>query len=334
MDKIAFICENSFIYWTPVIIAISGLAAALIFVSIYTGRGGKYTAAFVSIPISAILGLVIGRFVHWYCNSGAYSSFAVAMTDYSRGEFALVGVFISCGITACLLRLVRLTDNLPKMLDAMSIAGCIGISVGRLASLFDSSSRGKVTLPEDVGFPFAYPMINPVSHESENRLATFMIQCGAAAVIAIALITFMAVQRARKKKIRDGDITLLFLGAYCICQIVCDSTRYDRLVFRSNGFVSMVQIVGLVVLLAITVIFSVRLIKAKGFSYWYIAFWAGILGMLGLAGYMEYFVQNNSTKAGFAYSMMFAALLILYAILLTMRYFANPKKVKNLRAHI
>ena len=152
-----------------------------------------------------------------------------------------------------------------------------------------------------------------------------MFQSASVALIAVGLLVFMLVQAIRKRKIKDGDIFFLFLGAYCISQIVCDSTRYDALVFRSNGFVSMVQILGLVALLFITVVFSVRLIKNKGFKAWYIAFWVGVAGMLGLAGYMEYFVQNNGTKALFAYSVMSGALVILYVILLVMRILAGIK---------
>ena len=329
MDKIALITENAFIYWSPIILAFSGLAAALIYLSVYVGKGGKFTSAFISIPLSAVLGIYIGRFFHWYCRSGSYNSFSEAITNLSSGDFALVGMFIGCLIVAGLLRLIHITDNLPKMLDAMSIGACVGISVGRLASLFSDTSRGML-LPENVGFPVSFPLINPVTGESENRLATFMFQSASAALIVVCLLLYMLVQFIRKRKIKDGDIFYLFLGAYSISQIICDSTRYDALVFRSNGFVSMVQILGLVALLFITVVFSVRLIKSKGFKPWYIAFWVGIAGMLGLAGYMEYFVQNNGTKALFAYSVMTAALVVLYIILLVIRVLANTKaKVKD-----
>lgn len=325
MDKIAFITENALIYWSPIILAISGFAAALIYLAVYTGRGGKLTPAFVSIPMAAVLGIVIGRLFHWYCRTGSYESFQTAITDFSRGDFALVGMFIGCMLTAGLLRLVRLSHDMPKMLDAMSVGGCIGISMGRLASLFNSTSRGML-ISEDVGFPFTYPLINPVSGVAENRLATFMIQSAVTALIALGLLTYMLVMAIRKRKIKSGDIFLLFLSAYSISQIVCDSTRNDALVFRSNGFVSMVQILGAVALAFVIVMFSVRLVKNRGFRFWYLAFWVGIAGLLGLAGYMEYFVQNNGVKAAFAYSMMSGALIAVYAVMLVMRYLANKAK--------
>lgn len=325
MDKIAFITENALIYWSPIILAISGFAAALVYLAVYIGKGGKFTPGFVSIPVSAVLGILVGRLFHWYCRTGSYTSFESAFTDFSRGDFALVGMFIGCMITAVLIRLIRISDNLPKMLDAMSIGGCIGISAGRLSSLFNDACRGML-ISDEVGFPFTYPLVNPVSGVSENRLATFMIQSAVTALIAAGLLLYMFIQAIRKRKIKDGDIFLLFLAAYSISQIVCDSTRYDALVFRSNGFVSMVQIISAVALAFVITLYSVRLVKNAGFKFWHLAFWTAIAGLLGLAGYMEYFVQNNGVKAAFAYSMMSGALIGVFGIILIMRYLANKPK--------
>lgn len=322
MDRIAFITENALIYWSPIILAISGIAAACIYLAVYLGRGGRFTPAFMSIPVAAVLGILISRIFHWYCRTGSYESFQSAMSDFTKGDFALVGMFIGCILTAALLRLIRVSKNLPQMLDAMSMGGCFGIACGRLASLFNDTSRGML-ISDEVGFPFTYPLINPVSGVSENRLATFMIQSGVTALIFVGLLLFMLIQGIRKRKIKDGDIFLLFLSAYCICQVVCDSTRYDALVFRSNGFVSMVQIIGLIAIVFVITMLSIRLVRNAGFKLWYLAFWVAMGGLLGLAGYMEYFVQNNGVKAPFAYSVMSGALIAVYIIMLVVRYLGN-----------
>lgn len=325
MDKIAFISENTFIYWSPIILVIAAFAAACVYLSVYIGKGGSTTAGFISIPLVAVSGIFLGRVIHWYCRTGSYASFTAAITNFASGDFALVGVFIGCLLTAGLLRLLHISRNLPKMLDSMAIGGSVGICAGRLASLFNETSRGML-LGDDIGFPFAYPLVNPVSGETENRLATFMIQSGAAALIAIGLLLYMLVNRLRRRKINDGDISLLFVAAYSITQIVCDSTRYDALVLRSNGFVSMVQIVSLLGLLYVILVYSICLVKNTRFKPWYICFWVGMLGMIGVAGYMEYFVQNNGTKALFAYSCMSAALTVLFILLLVVRWLSQRRK--------
>ena len=64
------------------------------------------------------------------------------------------------------------------------------------------------------------------------------------------LVLFLLVSAIRKRKVADGDVCLLFLLCYGALQIVCDSTRYDSLFLRSNGFISIVQILGLVGMVA------------------------------------------------------------------------------------
>ena len=328
MNRIAMICDGRFVYWTPVILTLAAVAALSIYACVYILKGGKYMALFTGMPICVILGIVLGRLVHWYCRPGAYLSFGAAMTDFSQGEYALVGIFVACILVAGLMRWLRLSDNLPKMLDAMAIGGSVGIAVGRLAPLFNSTSRGMV-VSEQVGFPVSYPLTNAVTGVQENRLAPFMFQCFFAAVIAVALITYVQVCYFKKKKIKDGDLFLIFLVTYCCSQIMCDSMRNDALALRSNGFVSMVQIVSAVGLVFSLVIFSIRMVKGGKPKWFHYLLWGGILAMLGIAGYMEYIVQNNSTRSLFAYSVMGTTLAVVVACALIIRYLGNKRIVSK-----
>lgn len=325
MERIAFIGVDTFLYWSPIVIAMAAAAAIAFYAAVYTKKGGSIVALSLSLPIAILLSVVLSRLIHWYCRSGAYDSFQSAMTDYSHGGYALLGVFLGSALSACLVRLVRASRNLPAMLDSMAIGGGIGIALGRLACLFNNQNRGMV-VPEDLGFPFAYPLTNAVTGVSENRLATFMLQSMVTGAIIAALLVYMAWCAIKKKKIRDGDICLLFLLAYGASQIVFDSTRYDSLVLRSNGFVSMVQIVGLVAVVMVIAVFSVRMVKSRGLKPWQFAIWGGILAMFGLAGYMEYFVQNTGAKALLGYSIMSAALIVAVALTLLIRWLGGRKQ--------
>ena len=133
----------------------------------------------------------------------------------------------------------------------------------------------------------------------------------------------------RKKKLRDGDVTLLFILMYGACQIILDSTRYDSLFMRSNGFVSIVQILGLVAVVISIVLYSIRLIKARGFKWYFILFWVLQLAMMGGAGYMEYYVQRHGDQAAFAYSVMAPCLLGIVLITLVIRAMAVSAERKN-----
>lgn len=262
MEKIAFISGGTFVYWSSIILAMAAAAAALAFLALYLGKSGNPFAAFLAVPVAIVLSALMGRMVHWYCRADGYPSFAAAMTDYSWGSFALMGIFAGCLLTAVLLRVLRISRNLPQMLDSAALAGGVGIAVGRLAFFFNSSDRGLI-VPDGWGLPFAYPVTNPVSGLVENRLATFLLQGIVTGAIVLALLLYIAVMKQKRRRLKDGDVCLLFLTAYCCSQILFDSTRYDSLFMRSNGFVSIVQILCAVVLVTAVVLFSVRMIRDR-----------------------------------------------------------------------
>lgn len=305
MDRIAFIIGETFIFWSPIILAVAALAAACWFIGLYLGRTGNGIGAFLTVPLAFVLSMVFSRMIHWYCRTDSYASFESAMTNYATGGYALLGVFVGCFAAACLLRLIRVSKNLPEMLDCMVLAGAVGIGVGRLSSLFNSSDRG-MNLKDITQLPLAYPVANAVTGEPEYRLATFMLQSMVTlGIFAVLLIFWLCMKRKGKR----GDTFLMFCLLYGASQTVFDSTRYDSLYLRSNGFVSMVQIAGAVALAFAVVCFSVRLVKARGWHFWYLLPWLTIAGLLGGAGYMEYHVQRHGDQALFAYTIMSGCLI-------------------------
>lgn len=305
MDKIAYVIEDRFLYWNSIVLALAAAAAILFFLAFYIARGGKALAAGAAIPFAMVLSLVLARLVHWYCRWDSYSDLASAMTDYSTGGYALLGVFAGCALTAVLLRLLRLEDSLLRMLDAMSLGGCAGIALGRLGCLYTAADRGQV-LQHLTQLPWAWPVVNSVSGVLEYRLATFMIQAMAAGGVFLLLGIYFLTSRGRR-----GDYTLLFLMLYGASQAVLDSTRYDSLYLRSNGFISVVQLLGALALVLVAVVFSVRMYLKRGFRKWYIPMWLLMAGLMGGAGYMEYYVQRHGDQSIFAYSVMSACIGVL-----------------------
>lgn len=325
MEKLAFINGDLYAYWSSMILGLAVLAAVCAFAALYLHKSGNALALSLMIPLSFAGSLALARLIHWYCLADSYESLRAAMTDYSWGGYALMGVFGACLIIACVLRLVKVVKNLPQMLDCMALAGGIGIAVGRSASLFNNSDRGML-VSEDLGLPFAYPVTNAVSGMVENRLATFMLQAIVTGVIVAALLVYLLVCRIKKREVRDGDVCLLFLASYGASQILFDSTRYDSLFMRSNGFISIVQILGAVALVTAIVIFSVRMVKSRGLKLWFFAIWVGILAMLGVAGYMEYHVQRHGDQALFAYCVMGGALVVAVAATVTLWVLSRKKE--------
>jgi len=170
-------------------------------------------------------------------------------------------------------------------------------------------------------------VVNTVSGAQEFRLATFVIQAMVTAVI-FAVLLFIALTTKHRRK--DGDLTLLFLLLYGASQVVLDSTRYDSLFFRSNGFVSIVQVLCALALGLSCAVFSVRLVKRHGFQRRYAALWLEFGALVGLGGYMEYYVQRHGDQAVFAYCCMSGALIGIVAIVVGIWYMANREPTLSL----
>ena len=323
MDKLAFISGESFLYWNSVVYTLAAATAIAFFLAFYLGKCGNAVAGFAAVPMSIFLGLVAARFFHWYCRADSYDGFLAAMTDYTSGGYALMGVFLGCFLTAWLLRLIRLSRSLPEMLDCMAISGCAGIAVGRLASLFNSSDRGQV-LANLKSLPFAYSVTNAVSGVVEYRLATFMLQSLVALLLFVGLTVFY-LRGQKKGTVKDGDTCLIFLLIYGASQVVLDSTRYDSLFFRSNGFVSVVQVLGALGLGLAIFLFSRRMVKNWGLKFWQFLLWIPIAAGIGCGGFMEYYVQRRGNEAAFAYSVMSGCLCLVILLTLLIRYLAEKK---------
>lgn len=305
MEKIAFLMDGAVIYWSSVVMVLAVATAICGFLALYLGRDGSVAAAAVCIPLALVLSLVFSRAAHWYFRENSYAGFAQAMEDFSGGGFALPGAFVGCIASAVLLRILCISRDLTGMLDCMSIAGSAGIAVGRLSSAFNTSGRG--FLMQTGALPWVAPMENPVSGIVEYRLATFLLQAVAAGGICLMLFLFWLI-RGKEKLYRKGDTCLLFALLYGASQVILDSTRYDSLYFRSNGFVSVEQVLGaLGIVLAVTVFFLrlMRIRRRKG----YLLLWLAAATLLGTGGYMEYHVQRHGNDALFAYGIMGSCLL-------------------------
>ena len=325
MDKLAYVSGETFLYWNSIVLTLAAATAICFFLAFYLYKSGNALAGFTAVPACLGLSLVLARFFHWYCRADSYPDFLTAMTDYTSGGYALMGVFLGCFLVAVVLRLLRFSLDLGEMLDCMSIAACAGIAVGRLNSLFNATDRGNV-LRSLTSLPFAYPVTNAVSGAQEYRLATFMIQAMVALGLLIVL-SLMYIRGNKKGKLPSGDTCLVFLLLYGASQVVLDSTRYDSMFFRSNGFVSVVQVLGALALALNVVVFSRRMVKSGGFHLWQIPLWLLIGASMGGAGFMEYYVQRRGNEAAFAYSIMMLCLLITIALTLLIRAVANKARM-------
>ena len=319
MEKVAYLLDGQFIYWRSIILACAICCALLAAIGARLLQGQRLAPLLITMPLAIIAGLYASRAIHWYCRFESYAGFLAAVTDFTGGGYSLMGVFAGVILACLLMRALCLTRDLPGLLDAIAPAGALGIAVGRLSDYFSSSDRAKFFLPEAwQHLPWSAPTVNATSGAVEWRAATFCFQSAWCALLFLFL-TLRLVLRFRRVPAREGwrsgRVFALFMLAYCLAQIVFDSTRYDALFLRSNGFVSLEQIVCAVVAAAFLALYSVRSIQKNGFRFWHPLLWLGALAGLGLAGFMEYYVQRHGNLYLFCYGMMSVGLAVLFCMI-------------------
>lgn len=320
MNQVAFILNNTTVYWYSVILALSVLTGICLFMGICLYAGIRPLWAAGGALMAVVLSLPLSRLVYWYCRADSFQSLSQALTTPSSESFALAGAFFGCGLSALLAG--KASGKGWAMTDAMSLAGCGAIALGRMGNLFTAADRGQI-VTEMTNLPWAYPVVNATAGTPEYRLATFCFQAIVAAALFVALAVVFFSGRTRK-----GGVTVLFFMIYGASQVLLDSTRYDSLYLRSNGFVSMVQVLSAVALVAGLVIVSVGAVRELGLKKRLIAAWTVIACLLGLAGYMEYFVQRHGKLAFFAYTVMEHSLvgILVLGVLLWRTAMRNPEK--------
>lgn len=311
MDSPAFIWGNgAVIYWRSVIIASGVISFFLMLTGLRLIQGRKLLPILAAAPLCVPGALLIGRLLHWYCLPESYPSFTAALTDWRNGGFSLVGIIASAILFAWLLRLLKAEPDLPGLLDDIAAAGALGIAAGRLCEQFGPSDRGKLLIenPSLHKLPFSAMVIHPISGAEEWRFATFCVQSlWAFFLFALLMGRFFLLRRkeaAAVGKAENGMSFLLFLTLYCEGQILWDSTRYDALFLRSNGFVSFEQILCCAVLTLILAVCGLHRQKTGTTLRRYLIAVAVFLGGFALAGFMEYYVQRHGGTYLFAYGMM------------------------------
>ena len=328
MDKIAFIIGETFIYWNSILLMVAAAAAICMFLFLYLREKGTGISAALLVPMAVVASIFASRAVHWYCQANAYTDLKGALTSFTGGGYALMGVFGGCAVVALVLRLLGILQNLPHTFDCMTLGGGVGIAVGRLACMYNTMDRGPV-MDTIRTLPLVYPVTNGVTGVVEWRFATFMIQAIATGAITLMLLVFYLIgQGSKRRPLKDGDTACLWLCFYGASQVVLDSTRYDSLFMRSNGFISIVQILGAAALILTFLYFSVRMVKARGFRWWYLLIWILYAGCTGGAGFMEYWVQRHGDQALFSYTVMTGCLVVLTILTCVVRGVAVSRERK------
>lgn len=312
MNPVAISVGSVVIYWSSLIIALGAAAWLALGVALYATDGGHWSAPVICFPIAVLFSVLLSRLLHWYCHTEQYAGFLSAMTDYGAGGYCLPGVLLGVALAALLVGKLHFAESSARLLDALSPGAALGIAMIRLSALFGNACRGKllITRPQLQHLPIAAPVI-AASGAQEYRFASFFIEFLLLLPLALWLLRFYLRERRApmKRGSSAGAAAAMFLVFYSAIELVIDSTRYDSSFLRSNGFVSLAQIVSAACILGVLIWYSRRSIRVHRLQLFHWLLW--LLWLVGTAatGGLEYLVQRHGDWYLMCYSLMSVACL-------------------------
>jgi len=103
---------------------------------------------------------------------------------------------------------------------------------------------------------------------------------------------------------------MAFLSLYGASQATLESTRYDALRMRSNGFISVMQLAALVMLLLPLIYYSVKCVRTERRFRPILLFCVIAVAALADAGIAEYFAQRKTGHVMMIYPLQLVSLLV------------------------
>ena len=317
MEAIAIYSGSTIIYWSSIVICLAVAAWFALSYSLYTANGGNKDAMWIFLPIAVFLSVLFSRFIHWYCHTEQYSGMFSALSDYSTGGFCLPGVMLGVSLAAVIVKKLRLAPSLAELFDALAPGAALGFALFRLSSLFTNFCRGKIVIndPRFQHLPIGSGIVT-TGGDIQYRFASFFVSFLLLLLLCFAMLAFYGKTRnlVMKKGLQKGHAALIFLLFFCAAEFIIDSSRYDSSFLRSNGFVSLMQILCAVFFVAILVYYSIVSIKADGICKRHYVLWVLFLAAAGCTGYFEYLIQRHGDWYKLCYSVMSISCLTMAAV--------------------
>ena len=308
MNGIAMYLGQRAIHWSAVIITMGVLCCLSLTVALFRQRSESLKAVLVLFPLGTVLGLFLARLIHWYFNTEVYGSFAAAFSDFDLGSFSIPGVILGVWLAAWLVYRMGLVPNTGMLLDCAAPAMALLIAIVRLSALFNNTCRSRILVEATIlrTLPFAVAHTDAAGNVVW-RLATFFLAF--LAMLAVTLILLRFYRRYGRRKMlapcqRSGNVWRMFLVYYGAVEIVVDSLRNDSPLMhfhllselnQYSSFVSLAQIFAGVTALYVLIYYSVKSIRANGFSYLHALSWLGfVASLVGIGYFGEYKVQRTA----------------------------------------
>ncbi len=308
MNPIAIYLGERCIHWSAIIITMGVLCCLSLTIALYRQRSENLRAILVYFPVATILGLLLARLIHWYFNTEIYGSLGAALSNFDLGSFSIPGVILGVWLAAWIVFRLDLVPNSGMLLDCTAPGLALLIAIVRLSALFNNTCRSRIEIRLLIFKTLPFAVAN--TDAAGNRiwhLATFFLAFLAMLAITLVLLRFY-VKRGKRRMLppceRSGNVWRMFLLYYGAVEIVVDSLRNDSplmhfhlisVLNQYSSFVSLAQVFAAATALYVLIFYSVRSIKARGFSFWHAMSWLGfVLSLVGIGYLGEYKVQRTA----------------------------------------
>ena len=315
MNIIALFTENHSISYTAIIVTAAVVATVVCAVLTAISLKRSVAAVITCAGISSILALLCSRALYWYCAPEQFSGSLPMFSDMGSGGYCLAGAMIGVVLSAFITSRLRFSDGFLSLLDCIAPAAALGIGLGRLSGFVSNDDKGNLVFdnPKLQGLPLSVPVTDRATGAVRWQFASFFWESMAGfAIFAILMVmVFRCISKGTEAGV--GDIAMAFLCLFGATQASLESTRDDVLHMRSNGFISMMQMVALIMILIPPVYYTVKGLRngkrsAKIGSL--LVKWVVIIAAVSGAGVAEYFIQRKGGLALMIYPVQMGLLLL------------------------
>lgn len=362
MNQIAVFYGDTTIYFSSILIALAITAAFIFSIALYMPRHRFGVAMWIFFPTAAAGSILLSRIIHWYCNTEQYADFHTAITDYSTGDYCLIGILFAVWGIAMILRLLRLVKSRFDLLDAAAPGLAFVIAIIRFTHIFSDKCYGKMLITNEAlqHLPLAAPLTND-SGETEYRFASFFISFIILMTASVLLTVFYLLRKDSffkklesgmsrdeipvKDMVSDGHTFRLFLMLFAAEEVIIDSTRYDATHLFLSGeqfaglnkgasFMGLSQFISALILVYLFVYYlvtSLRAVRKRESSKKYLiaTVLLFVIG-LGTAGGCEYLVQRFTGMYMYIYPGQAAGLILMMLSVVLMYMRIMNKKANSI----
>ena len=329
MDPTAVYIGSMKVSWAVFVILPAVFAWFFISFSLYCGKG-KTLVMPVMFPLALVSSLVFARLLHWYSHYEMYESVEKAvysLTDVQKiqGGFEVLGILAGVVFAAFLAGRMKGSGGTLRILDAASPGTAFLTGLLFLSDRFNENCRSSFTF-SDITLTCTPFFVTDADNVTVRLAVYFCIFILMTLAGAFLLVFYTHTKKNEMLKgSTAGNVFFIFLALYGAVFVICDSMRYDASYFRSNGFVSIIQIVSALFFIFDAVYFSIRAMKGTGFRGIYVFLWLLCAAGIGITVLAEYRSQRFGSMFIENYGLMAASLFIIFLCIYGL-YHAGLKK--------